>query len=79
MLKIIQKILILNLKQINLNLHFLFDPEGVKSRGKVSLKWIMLHLHIRKILNLSHNITIKASMSSRVACVGVNGAGKQSH
>jgi elongation factor 3 len=51
--------------------------EGVKSRGKVLLKMNNVTFtypgNTKPTIN---NITIKASMSSRVACVGVNGAGK---
>ena len=51
--------------------------EGVKSRGKNLLKMDNVTFtypgNTKPTIN---NITIKASMSSRVACVGVNGAGK---
>ena len=51
--------------------------EGVKSRGKVLLKMDNVTFtypgNSKPTIN---NITIRASMSSRVACVGVNGAGK---
>lgn len=51
--------------------------EGVKSRGKVLLKMDNVSFtYPGNNVPTINNITIKASMSSRVACVGVNGAGK---
>jgi elongation factor 3 len=51
--------------------------EGVKSRGKVLMKMdgVSLCYPGNKVATISE-ITIRASMASRVACVGVNGAGK---
>ena len=51
--------------------------EGVKSRGKTLIKMddVSLIYPGNKEPTIK-NITVRASMSSRVACVGVNGAGK---
>ena len=51
--------------------------DGVKSRGKVLLKMdnVSLTYPGNKTPTIK-DITIRASMASRVACVGVNGAGK---
>jgi elongation factor 3 len=51
--------------------------EGIKSRGKALLK--MDNVSFLYPGNTTHtikDITIRASMGSRVACVGINGAGK---
>ena len=51
--------------------------EGVKSRGKALIK--MDNVSLKYPGNTEptiQNITVRASMASRVACVGVNGAGK---
>lgn len=51
--------------------------EGIKSRGKVLLKMDdVTFTYPGNTKPTINNITIRASMSSRVACVGVNGAGK---
>jgi elongation factor 3 len=51
--------------------------DGVKSRGKVLLKMDnVTFTYPGNMAPTINNITIKSSMSSRVACVGVNGAGK---
>jgi len=51
--------------------------DGVKSRGKVLLKMDnVTFTYAGNNIPTINNITIKASMSSRVACVGINGAGK---
>jgi elongation factor 3 len=51
--------------------------EGVKSRGKVLMKMDKVDfMYPGNTENTIRNISIKASMASRVACVGVNGAGK---
>jgi elongation factor 3 len=51
--------------------------EGVKSRGKALLKMdgVTFTYPGNKTPTIS-DVTVRASMSSRVACVGVNGAGK---
>lgn len=51
--------------------------DGIKSRGKFLLKLdnISLTYPGNKVPTIS-DITVRASMNSRVACVGVNGAGK---
>jgi elongation factor 3 len=51
--------------------------DGVKSRGKVLMK--MDHVSFTypgNTVPTINDITVRASMASRVACVGVNGAGK---
>jgi elongation factor 3 len=61
--------------------HFKFPQpcflEGVKSRGKALMKMDKVSLTYpgNKVPTIQ-DITIRASMASRVACVGVNGAGK---
>ena len=51
--------------------------EGVKSRGKTLIKMDDVSLiYPGNNEPTIKNITVRASMSSRVACVGVNGAGK---
>jgi elongation factor 3 len=51
--------------------------EGVKSRGKVLLKMDdVTFTYPGNTVPTIYNITVKASMASRVACVGRNGAGK---
>ena len=51
--------------------------EGVKSRGKTLIKMDDVSLiYPGNREPTIKNITVRASMSSRVACVGVNGAGK---
>ena len=51
--------------------------EGIKSRGKFLLKMdgVSLTYPGNKVPTIS-DISVRASMASRVACVGVNGAGK---
>ena len=51
--------------------------EGVKSRGKALMKMdnVCLTYPGNKVPTIQ-DITVRASMASRVACVGVNGAGK---
>jgi len=51
--------------------------EGVKSRGKALMKMdnVSLTYPGNKVPTIQ-DITVRASMASRVACVGVNGAGK---
>lgn len=51
--------------------------EGVKSRGKALMKMdkVTFTYPGNKVPTIK-NITVRASMASRVACVGVNGAGK---
>eukprot|EP00039_Didymoeca_costata_P001080 m.49517 g.49517 ORF g.49517 m.49517 type:complete len:1026 (+) comp10618_c1_seq1:106-3183(+) len=51
--------------------------EGVKSRGKALLKMdnVTFTYPGNKVPTIN-DITVRASMASRVACVGVNGAGK---
>ncbi len=61
--------------------HFTFPQpcflEGVKSRGKVLLKMDnVCFTYPGNNTPTIQDITIRASMASRVACVGVNGAGK---
>jgi elongation factor 3 len=51
--------------------------EGVKSRGKALMKMDGVSLtYPGNTVPTIKNITVRASMASRVACVGVNGAGK---
>lgn len=51
--------------------------EGVKSRGKYLLKMDKVSFtYPGNTVPTIKNITVRASMASRVACVGVNGAGK---
>ena len=51
--------------------------EGVKSRGKFLLKMDSVSFtYPGNNVPTIKNITVRASMASRVACVGVNGAGK---
>ena len=51
--------------------------EGVKSRGKFLLKMDSVSFtYPGNSVPTIKNITVRASMASRVACVGVNGAGK---
>lgn len=51
--------------------------EGVKSRGKFLLKMDNVSFtYPSNTVPTIKNITVRASMASRVACVGVNGAGK---
>lgn len=51
--------------------------EGVKSRGKVLLKMDdVTFTYPGNTVPTIFNITVRASMGSRVACVGKNGAGK---
>lgn len=51
--------------------------EGVKSRGKVLLKMDNVEFtYPGNTVSTIRNITVRASMASRVACVGRNGAGK---
>ena len=51
--------------------------EGVKSRGKFLLKMDKVTFtYPGNTVPTIKNITVRASMASRVACVGVNGAGK---
>lgn len=51
--------------------------EGVKSRGKALMKMDNVSFtYPGNSIPTINDITIRASMSSRVACVGVNGAGK---
>jgi len=51
--------------------------EGVKSRGKVLLKMDNVSLvYPGNSAPTIQDISVRASMASRVACVGVNGAGK---
>eukprot|EP00451_Oxyrrhis_marina_P048192 CAMPEP_0204466052 /NCGR_PEP_ID=MMETSP0471-20130131/8812_1 /ASSEMBLY_ACC=CAM_ASM_000602 /TAXON_ID=2969 /ORGANISM="Oxyrrhis marina" /LENGTH=1017 /DNA_ID=CAMNT_0051467633 /DNA_START=31 /DNA_END=3084 /DNA_ORIENTATION=+ len=51
--------------------------EGVKSRGKVLLKMDdVTFTYPGNTVPTIFNITVRASMASRVACVGKNGAGK---
>ena len=51
--------------------------EGVKSRGKFLLKMDKVSFtYPGNSVPTIRNITVRASMASRVACVGVNGAGK---
>ena len=51
--------------------------EGVKSRGKILIKMDNVSLtYPGNNKPTISNISVKASMASRVACVGVNGAGK---
>jgi len=51
--------------------------DGVKSRGKVLLKMDKVSFtYPGNTVPTISDITVRASMASRVACVGVNGAGK---
>jgi elongation factor 3 len=51
--------------------------EGVKSRGKALLKMDgVTFTYPGNTAPTINNVTVRASMASRVACVGVNGAGK---
>jgi elongation factor 3 len=51
--------------------------DGVKSRGKFLLKMDNVSFtYLGNTVPTIKNITIRASMASRVACVGVNGSGK---
>ena len=51
--------------------------EGVKSRGKVLMKMDTVSFtYPGNTTPTINDITVRASMASRVACVGVNGAGK---
>ena len=51
--------------------------EGVKSRGKALLKMDgVTFTYPGNTTPTINNVTVRASMASRVACVGVNGAGK---
>lgn len=51
--------------------------EGIKSRGKTLMKMDNVSFtYPGNTAPTIQDITVKASMSSRVACVGVNGAGK---
>lgn len=51
--------------------------EGVKSRGKAMMKMDSVSLtYPGNSVPTIMDITIRASMASRVACVGINGAGK---
>lgn len=61
--------------------HFKFPQpcflDGVKSRGKFLLKMDKVSLtYPGNSVPTIRDITVRASMASRVACVGVNGAGK---
>jgi elongation factor 3 len=60
---------------------FSFPPpcflDGVKSRGKALMKMDNVSLtYPKNTVPTIQDITIRASMASRVACVGINGAGK---
>jgi elongation factor 3 len=60
---------------------FSFPPpcflDGVKSRGKALMKMDNVSLtYPKNKVPTIQDITIRASMASRVACVGINGAGK---
>jgi elongation factor 3 len=51
--------------------------EGVKSRGKALLKMDRVSFtYPGNNCPTINNVTVRASMASRVACVGINGAGK---